>query len=74
MAHGAGVSSAAQRWKQLLEQRQRADRNLRGHVAHSHGGAGHGTSSSSGGAAQHHRPSSSRGSDHMGGDEQIIRA
>jgi hypothetical protein len=70
MALGGGANHAAQRWKLVLEQKQRGDRNLRGHAAASHGGAG---SSSGGSAAQHHRHSS-RGSDHMGGDEQIIRA
>lgn len=69
MAHAAGVGKAAQHWKQVLEQKQRGDRNLRGHIVPSHGGAG----GSSGGAGQHHRHSS-RGSDHMGGEEQIIRA
>lgn len=71
MALGGGANHAAQRWKLVLEQKQRGDRNLRGHAAASHGGAG--GSSSGGSAAQHHRHSS-RGSDHMGGDEQIIKA
>lgn len=69
MALAGGSGQAAQRWKQALEQKQRADRHLRGHAAASTGGA----AGSSSGGAQHHRHSS-RGSDQMGGDEQIIRA
>jgi hypothetical protein len=69
MALAGGANQAAQRWKQILEQKQRADRQLRGHGAASTGGA---TGSSSGGA-QHHRHSS-RGSDQLGGEEQIIRS
>lgn len=69
MALAGGSRQAAQRWKQALEQKQRADRHMRGHAAASTGGA----AGSSSGGAQHHRHSS-RGSDQMGGDEQIIRA
>jgi hypothetical protein len=76
MALAGGANQAAQRWKSLLEHYQRADRNSRrvggGAGGASHGGGhSHGPSSSSGGG-QHQR-ASSRGSDHLGGDEAVLR-